>query len=55
MEYYGLFVNLNDEKYFIEIEPDKIMDKNANGTLKINAATKEHYYTGTGLLYDHTA
>lgn len=55
MEWYGLFVNVDNNKYFIEIEPDKIMQKNADGTLKLaNAITKQHLYTGT-LLYDGNA
>jgi hypothetical protein len=39
MEWYGLFVNINDKRYFIEIEPDKIMQKNSHGTLKLADAT----------------
>lgn len=55
MEWYGLFVNINDKRYFIEIEPDKIMQKNSNGTLKLaDATTKQHLYTGN-LLYDGSA
>jgi hypothetical protein len=39
MEWYGLFVNVNGKRYFIEIEPHKIMQKNADGTLKLASTT----------------
>ena len=56
MEYYGLFVNIVGKKYFIEIEPTKIMDKNTNGTLKFsNSATSEHAYTASTLKFDGSA
>ena len=58
MEYYGLFVNVDGSKYFLEIEPDKIMAKNPNGTLLYTDPTAMiHSYPATGgaLLYDKNA
>jgi len=53
MEYYGLFVNVDGSKYFLEIEPDKIMTKNANGTLLMaNPTAGTHTYAASGLLYN---
>jgi hypothetical protein len=55
MEFYGIFANLNNKKFFIEIEPDKIMVKKADGTLDYNnAAAKIHKYSGT-LKFDYSA
>lgn len=41
MEYYGLFVNILGKNTFIEIEPDKIMSKDATTGLLVysNAVT----------------
>lgn len=54
MEFYGLFANV-DQKWFIEIEPDKIMVKQANGMLAYtNQAANIHSYSGT-LKFDYSA
>jgi hypothetical protein len=61
-EYFGLFIKLqyglppspSGQMYFIEIEPDKIINKNADGTLKmLNAAAGTYSYSATPLSYDY--
>jgi hypothetical protein len=59
-EYYGIFVNLRrgtaGNMYFIEIEPDKIIARNGDGTLAYTGA-KLWTYPGAplSLKYDYTA
>jgi hypothetical protein len=56
MEYYGLFVNVDGEKVFLEIEPHKLMVKEANGTLKFSNPTAMIHDYGTNVLrYDKDA
>lgn len=51
-EFYGLFVNLKGKPYFVEIEPDKIIGRNADGTLAMtDPAAKCYSYVDT-LRYD---
>ena len=56
MEYYGLFVN-NGDKVFLEIEPHKLMVKEANGTLKFTNPTAmiHDYEYPNSLRYDKDA
>ena len=55
MDFYGLFVNVEGKTDFIEIEPQKLINREADGTLKYqNASTKEHSYF-SALKYDYFA
>lgn len=61
-EYFGLFVKLQKtgpaagQMYFIEIEPQKVMNMNPNGTpTMLNAAAGTYSYSATTLKYDYTA
>ena len=56
MEYYGLFVNVDGQKTFLEIEVNKLMVKNTNGTLKFLDSTAMTHDYGTNVLrYDKNA
>ena len=57
MDFYGLFINVDGKTDFIEIEPQKVIERESNGTLKyIDAASKLHKYSSTETLkYDNTA
>lgn len=58
-EYYGIFVNLYrgtaGNMYFIEIEPDKIIKRNLDGTLAYTGAKLWTYDATLSLKYDYTA
>ena len=54
-EFYGLFVNLNGKMDFVEIEPDKIIGKMADGTLQFADPTARTYTYVDNFRYDYTA